>query len=249
MAGIPQEVPSTSVNMLCGSGLRAVVFAYQAIRCGDARVVVAGGQESMSQVGGERREERREGGERREERRGRRGEEGGRRGEKGGRRGEKGVKEGRGWRRRGREGGRKRERKEGREGRRLHHSTYWARLIVDFLVQFPSILFISLHQSPHCVHMRAGTKFGDASLTDTMMKDGLLDAFHNYHMGITAENVARQHGIGRQQQDEFAAASQNRTEVAQKAGLFVKEIIPVTIQSRKGELIPNTVNLHSDVYL
>ena len=86
--------------------------------------------------------------------------------------------------------------------------------------------------------MRAGTKFGDASLTDTMMKDGLLDAFHNYHMGITAENVARQHGIGRQQQDEFAAASQNRTEAAQKAGLFVKEIIPVTIQSRTGELIP-----------
>ena len=90
-------------------------------------------------------------------------------------------------------------------------------------------------QSPHCVHMRAGTKFGDVSLTDTMMKDGLLDAFHNYHMGITAENVARQHSIARQQQDEFAAASQNKTEAAQKAGLFAKEIIPVTIQSRKGE--------------
>ena len=93
--------------------------------------------------------------------------------------------------------------------------------------------------------MRRGTKFGDATLTDTMMKDGLLDAFHNYHMGITAENVARQHNITRQQQDEFAAASQNKTEAAQKAGFFTNEIIPVTIQSRKGELIGRGADLYS----
>ena len=101
----------------------------------------------------------------------------------------------------------------------------------------PTPTHTHLPQSPHCIHMRVGTKFGDATLTDTMMKDGLLDAFHNYHMGITAENVARQHNITRQQQDEFAAASQNKTEAAQKAGFFTNEIIPVTIQSRKGELI------------
>ena len=101
----------------------------------------------------------------------------------------------------------------------------------------PTHTHTHLPQSPHCVHMRVGTKFGDATLTDTMMKDGLLDAFHNYHMGITAENVAKQHNITRQQQDEFAAASQNKTEAAQKAGFFTNEIIPVTIQSRKGELI------------
>ena len=115
-------------------------------------------------------------------------------------------------------------------------------LIQAFLPHFVSVSHTHTHththtQSPHCVHMRAGTKFGDATLTDTMMKDGLLDAFHNYHMGITAENVARQHNITRQQQDEFAAASQNKTDAAQKAGFFTNEITSVTIQSRKGELI------------
>lgn len=82
--------------------------------------------------------------------------------------------------------------------------------------------------------MRNGVKFGDASLTDTMLKDGLWDAFNDYHMGITAENVAKQFDITREQQDEFAALSQNRTEEAQKAHLFKPEITPVTIQSRKG---------------
>jgi acetyl-CoA C-acetyltransferase len=83
--------------------------------------------------------------------------------------------------------------------------------------------------------MRSGIKFGDASLSDTMVKDGLWDAFNDYHMGITAENVAKQFTITREQQDEFAALSQNRTETAQKSGYFKTEIAPVSIQSRKGE--------------
>lgn len=82
--------------------------------------------------------------------------------------------------------------------------------------------------------MRSGVKFGDATLVDTMMKDGLIDAFNDYHMGITAENVAKQYGITREEQDKFAAQSQNRTEAAQKAGLFAAEIVPVTVKSRKG---------------
>ncbi|KAL8579528.1 Acetyl-CoA acetyltransferase, cytosolic [Nucella lapillus] len=136
-AGIPYTVPSTSVNMLCGSGLRAVVMAAQAIRTGDASVVVAGGQESMS-------------------------------------------------------------------------------------------------NAPHCVHMRSGTKFGDVSMVDSMMKDGLMDVFNNYHMGITAENVARQWTVTRQDQDEFALRSQQKCEAAQQAGHFDSEIVPVVIQARTG---------------
>ena len=90
-------------------------------------------------------------------------------------------------------------------------------------------------QSPHCVHMRSGTKFGDATLVDTMMIDGLTDAFNGYHMGITAENVAKKYGVSREDQDRFAAQSQSRTEAAQKAGHFVEEIVPVTVKTRKGE--------------
>ena len=82
--------------------------------------------------------------------------------------------------------------------------------------------------------MRNGTKFGDATLTDTMIKDGLTDAFNKYHMGITAENVAKQSSISREEQDKFSAASQSKTEAAQKAGYFSEEIVPVTIQGRKG---------------
>ena len=86
------------------------------------------------------------------------------------------------------------------------------------------------------MEVRTGVKFGDVTLKDTMLKDGLTDAFHNYHMGITAENVAKQFGISREEQDKFAVLSQNKTEAAQKNGLFVKEIVPVTITSRKGIL-------------
>ena len=82
--------------------------------------------------------------------------------------------------------------------------------------------------------MRDGVKFGDATLSDTMLKDGLWDAFNDYHMGITAENVAKQFGITREQQDAFATTSQNRTEAAQKAGQFREEITPVSVQTRKG---------------
>ncbi len=82
--------------------------------------------------------------------------------------------------------------------------------------------------------MRNGVKFGDASLVDTMIKDGLTDAFNGYHMGITAENVAKQFNISREDQDQFAAVSQQRTEKSQKDNLFAQEIVPVTIQSRKG---------------
>ena len=88
--------------------------------------------------------------------------------------------------------------------------------------------------------MRGGVKFGDATLTDTMMKDGLMDAFHNCHMGITAENVVKQCSISRQEQDEFAVSSQNKTEASQKSGSFSDEIVPVTITTRKGSF-NNTV--------
>ena len=139
-AGIPVESPAWSLNQLCGSGLRAVAVGYQQIAQGDARVVVAGGQESMS-------------------------------------------------------------------------------------------------RAPHCLHLRSGTKMGPAEMVDTMIRDGLWDAFNGYHMGNTAENVARRWQIGRGEQDAFAAASQNRAEAAQKAGRFRDEIVPVTLRSRKGEKV------------
>ena len=82
--------------------------------------------------------------------------------------------------------------------------------------------------------MRSGVKFGDSTLVDTMMKDGLMDAYNNYHMGITAENVAKQYNVSREEQDQFATASQNKTESSQKTGIFKDEIVPVTIQTRKG---------------
>jgi len=139
-AGIPVESPAWGVNQLCGSGLRAVALGYQAILNGDSEIVVAGGQESMS-------------------------------------------------------------------------------------------------QAPHCAHLRDGTKMGDLKMIDTMIKDGLWDAFNGYHMGNTAENIAKQWQITRQQQDEFAVGSQNKAEAAQKAGKFKDEIIPVTVKTRKGDIV------------
>src|SRR6201982_708310 len=138
-AGIPVESPAWGVNQLCGSGLRAVALGYQAILNGDSEIVVAGGQESMS-------------------------------------------------------------------------------------------------QAPHCAHLRGGVKMGDFEMVDTMIKDGLWDAFNGYHMGNTAENVAKQYQITRQQQDEFAVKSQNKAEAAMKSGRFKDEIAPVTIKSRKGDV-------------
>ena len=142
-AGIPVESPAWGVNQLCGSGLRAVALGYQAILNGDAEVVVAGGQESMS-------------------------------------------------------------------------------------------------QAPHVAHLRNGTKMGNVEFIDTMIKDGLWDAFNGYHMGTTAENVAQKYQITRAQQDEFAVASQNKAEAAQKAGKFKNEIAPVTVKSRKGDIVVDT---------
>jgi acetyl-CoA C-acetyltransferase len=139
-AGIPVASPAWGVNQLCGSGLRAVALGYQAILNGDSEIVVAGGQESMS-------------------------------------------------------------------------------------------------QAPHCAHLRNGTKMGSLEMIDTMIKDGLWDAFNGYHMGNTAENVAKQWQITRAQQDEFAVKSQNKAEAAQKAGKFKDEITPVTIKGRKGDTI------------
>ncbi|XP_070843320.1 acetyl-CoA acetyltransferase, cytosolic [Chaetodon trifascialis] len=92
----------------------------------------------------------------------------------------------------------------------------------------------SMSRAPHTLHMRAGVKMGDASLQDSMVADGLTDAFHGYHMGITAENVAKQWDVSREQQDLFAVQSQNRTEAAQKAGHFDQEIVPVTVSTRQG---------------
>src|SRR5690606_24966466 len=94
--------------------------------------------------------------------------------------------------------------------------------------------------APHCQHLRGGVKMGSFEMIDTMIKDGLWDAFNGYHMGNTAENVARQWQITRQQQDEFAAASQNKAEAAQKAGRFKDEIVPVTVKSRKGDSVVDT---------
>jgi acetyl-CoA C-acetyltransferase len=91
--------------------------------------------------------------------------------------------------------------------------------------------------SPHCAHLRSGVKMGDFSFIDTMIKDGLWDAFNGYHMGVTAENVARQWQITREEQDRFAVASQNKAEAARKAGKFKDEIAPVTIKTRKGETV------------
>ena len=142
-AGVPVGVPAWGVNQLCGSGLRAVALGYQAIRNGDSRIVVAGGQESMS-------------------------------------------------------------------------------------------------QAPHAAHLRAGVKMGSAEFVDTMIKDGLWDAFHGYHMGTTAENVAEKWQITRDQQDQFAVRSQNRAEAAIKAGRFKDEIVPVTIKGRKGDTVVDT---------
>lgn len=93
----------------------------------------------------------------------------------------------------------------------------------------------SMSQSPHCLHLRNGTKMGNATMIDTMINDGLWDIFNNYHMGITAENVAAQWQITREMQDELALASQNKAEAAIKAGKFTDEIVPVTIKTRKGE--------------
>ena len=139
-AGLPVEIPAWGVNQLCGSGLRSVALGYQAILNGDSEIVVAGGQESMS-------------------------------------------------------------------------------------------------QAPHCAHLRNGTKMGGLELVDTMIKDGLWDAFNGYHMGNTAENVAKQWQITRRQQDEFAVASQNKAEAAQKNGRFKDEIKPITIKTRKGDVV------------
>jgi len=142
-AGIPVESPAWGVNQLCGSGLRSVALGYQQIANGDADIVVAGGQESMS-------------------------------------------------------------------------------------------------MAPHCQHLRQGVKMGAFEMIDTMIKDGLWDAFNGYHMGNTAENVAKQWQITRQMQDEFAVASQNKAEAAMKAGKFKDEIVPVTIKSRKGDIVVDT---------
>jgi acetyl-CoA C-acetyltransferase len=142
-AGIPVESPAWGVNQLCGSGLRSVALGFQQIANGDADIVVAGGQESMS-------------------------------------------------------------------------------------------------MAPHCAYLRGGVKMGNFDMVDTMIKDGLWDAFNGYHMGNTAENVAKQWQITRQMQDEFAVASQNKAEAAMKAGKFKDEIAPVTIKSRKGDIVVDT---------
>ena len=139
-AGVPKEIPAWGVNQVCGSGLRAVALAAQAIATGDARIVIAGGQESMS-------------------------------------------------------------------------------------------------LSTHAQNLRGGTKMGNLSLVDTMISDGLTDAFNNYHMGITAENLAEQYQITRGQQDEFSVRSQNLADAARSSGRFRDEIVPVTIKGRKGDTI------------
>jgi acetyl-CoA C-acetyltransferase len=138
-AGLPKEASAWSLNQVCGSGLRAVALGAQHIQLGDADIIVAGGQESMS-------------------------------------------------------------------------------------------------LSPHVAHLRAGQKMGDMSFIDSMIRDGLWDAFNQYHMGQTAENVANQWQISRDMQDEFAVASQNKAEAAQKAGRFADEIIPFVVKTRKGDI-------------
>jgi len=142
-AGIPVDKTAYQINQLCGSGLRTVALGFQAIKVGDCDIVVAGGQESMS-------------------------------------------------------------------------------------------------QAPHCAHLRDGQKMGDLNFVDTMIKDGLWDAFNGYHMGNTAENVAQKWQLTREEQDEFAAASQQKAEAAQKEGRFADEIVPVTIKTRRGETVIDT---------
>jgi acetyl-CoA C-acetyltransferase len=139
-AGIPIATPAWGINMVCGSGLRTVALGAQAIREGDSRIVVAGGQESMS-------------------------------------------------------------------------------------------------LSTHAAYLRAGQKMGDMNFIDTMIRDGLWDAFNGYHMGMTAENVAKEWQITREEQDRFAVASQNKAEAARKAGRFKDEITPVTVKGRKGDTV------------
>jgi acetyl-CoA C-acetyltransferase len=139
-AGIPRDKTAFSINQVCGSGLRAAALAMLHVASGDAEIIVAGGQESMS-------------------------------------------------------------------------------------------------LSPHVAHMRAGAKMGDVKLVDSMIKDGLWDAFHGYHMGTTAENVAQKWQISRGEQDVFAVASQNKAEAAQKSGRFKDEIAGVTVASRKGDVL------------
>jgi acetyl-CoA C-acetyltransferase len=140
-AGIPDSVPGMTINKVCGSGLKATHLAAQAIKAGDADIVVAGGQENMS-------------------------------------------------------------------------------------------------AAPHAVSgMRDGVRMGDAKMIDTMIVDGLWDVYNQYHMGITAENVAKKWGVTRQEQDAFAAASQQKAEAAQKAGRFKDEIAPLTISSKKGDIV------------
>lgn len=97
-----------------------------------------------------------------------------------------------------------------------------------------------MSQAPHAAYLRSGVKMGPAEFVDTMIKDGLWDAFHGYHMGNTAENVAQKWQITREQQDAFAAASQQKAEAAQKAGRFADEIVPVTIKGRKGDTVIDT---------
>jgi acetyl-CoA C-acetyltransferase len=143
-AGLPDSVPASTLNVVCGSGLRATHLAAQAIKCGDAQIVIAGGQENMS-------------------------------------------------------------------------------------------------ASPHVLNgSRDGFRMGDAKLVDTMIVDGLWDVYNQYHMGVTAENVARKYEVSRQEQDEFALASQMKAEAAMKAGKFKDEIIPIEIPSKKGPTVFDT---------
>jgi len=139
-SGIAQEVPAMTINQVCGSGLRAVAEGMKSILSGDSRIVIAGGQESMS-------------------------------------------------------------------------------------------------QSPHTMQLRNGVKMGDGTMKDTMIVDGLWDAFNNYHMGITAENIAEQFQITREDQDKFAANSQAKAAKAQSEGKFIGEIIPITIKNKKGDVV------------
>ena len=139
-AGVPKEKTAWGLNQLCGSGLRAVALGLQQIANGDAKIIVAGGQESMS-------------------------------------------------------------------------------------------------LAPHAAYLRAGQKMGDVKFVDTMLKDGLMDAFNGYHMGNTAENIAGKWQLSREEQDRFAARSQNKAEAAQKAGRFKDEIVPVTVKTRKGDVV------------
>ncbi|MBW6505157.1 MAG: acetyl-CoA C-acetyltransferase [Rhodobacteraceae bacterium] len=141
-AGLPIESAAWCINQVCGSGLRAVALAAQHVQLGDAEIVIAGGQESMS-------------------------------------------------------------------------------------------------LAPHVAHLRAGQKMGDISFIDSMIRDGLWDIFNGYHMGITAENVAKQWQISRDMQDAFALASQNKAEAAQKAGKFADEIVAFTVKTRKGDIVVN----------